>query len=938
MRSLLGLLLAAVALTVAGCGGGGSQPVSSKNSKFQVEEGPGKPAADAPATDAPPATPPGDAPSSQSPLNEGKPKKLTPPKVAGNPGDGPEALKLMQGLAALAQEQPQGTTEAEMRESVSKILLARTQLATRLLAVPASERTKLGAIEAFIEANLALQEIGDANAMQRVKEFATLASGLAEPGVAQRGRHMLHEIAIVNCIMAKGEGYDEVEKATDMLLKDGKTEGVFAQLQQGVVNFLQEGQMPQAEQTLARIVKEFGDSDNAQIKSELSSLRDLLAVMQSGYDQALLAAFQGEEGGREKLLAKAGELLAKEPRGPVVVSKIQQALSLLEYEDPTSAGKLADELKASFSGHADAKIAQAATDYAESAHKRIALIGKDFDMPVKPHDNAEFDWASYRGKVVLVDFWATWCVPCLQELPNIKAAYDAYHEKGFEVLGVNMDKDRELLARFLSRQPLPWPTLVTPDEGVESPFKSTFAKSIGIEGIPLVILIGKDGKVDSLHVRGERLEKRLAQLLDGEKPVEPTAPEKPAENATSGVEPVRPSLEKPAPPSGDDVPVNTLRTRPIKRTSAEEDVKAETKAEEQSARDSAGTCGAAPAEEQPTNAAENEKVNPYAAKADWSNERLTDYVLKMQEKPKSIRNRNGFSEAMCDACERVLQNKPTEIQSLIAIESKAAILQRWSSFGGPEVEQKTRAFVAEFGEDPRPRAKRAVEVLARELKLADAMQAPVDGIAETLTDFKSYYEGEKLDGRHLKMASNTVALINRLEDGDAREEHFKSFGELFAKSKDKELSRYGKKLAKSKSQSNWVGKEIELTGMDTTGAAFDMKALRGKVVVVDFWATWCGPCKKELPRVEAVYQQHKDRGLEVIGVSLDADADDLAAFLAEHPLPWKTLAGEGNQATAEKYGVRGIPTLMLIDKEGKIRGVAHSIEQLTDTLAKLLER
>ncbi len=60
----------------------------------------------------------------------------------------------------------------------------------------------------------------------------------------------------------------------------------------------------------------------------------------------------------------------------------------------------------------------------------------------------------------------------------------------------------------------------------------------------------------------------------------------------------------------------------------------------------------------------------------------------MQEKPKSIRNRNGFSEAMCEACERVLQNKPTEIQSLVAIESKAAILQRWASFGGPEVEKK----------------------------------------------------------------------------------------------------------------------------------------------------------------------------------------------------------------------------------------------------------
>ncbi len=205
MRSLLGLLLAAGRCNRRRM----RRRRLTADGDFEKLQVPGrgragKPAAEAPAAEAPPETPPGDAPSSKSPLTEAKPKKLTPPKVAGNPGDGARSDQVDAGLGRPFAGATPGQHRSEMRESVSKILLARTQLAMRLLAAQASERTKLGAIEAFIEANLALQEIGDANAMQRVKEFATLAAGLAEPGVASAGRHMLHEIAVVNCIMAKG--------------------------------------------------------------------------------------------------------------------------------------------------------------------------------------------------------------------------------------------------------------------------------------------------------------------------------------------------------------------------------------------------------------------------------------------------------------------------------------------------------------------------------------------------------------------------------------------------------------------------------------------------------------------------------------------------------------------------------------------------------------
>ncbi len=159
-------------------------------------------------------------------------------------------------------------------------------------------------------------------------------------------------------------------------------------------------------------MKEFADSDNAQIKSELSSLQEPAGRQAERLRPALLSAFQGEEGGREKLLEKAGELLAKEPRADRwSLARFSMALSLLEYEDPASAGKLADSLERVVQRSCGCEERSGGDGVRRFGSQADRAHRKEFDLPVKPHDNAEFDWASYRGKVVLVDFWATWCVP-----------------------------------------------------------------------------------------------------------------------------------------------------------------------------------------------------------------------------------------------------------------------------------------------------------------------------------------------------------------------------------------------------------------------------------------------------------------------------------------------------------------------------------------------
>jgi thiol-disulfide isomerase/thioredoxin len=212
-------------------------------------------------------------------------------------------------------------------------------------------------------------------------------------------------------------------------------------------------------------------------------------------------------------------------------------------------------------------------------------------------------------------------------------------------------------------------------------------------------------------------------------------------------------------------------------------------------------------------------------------------------------------------------------------------------------------------------------------------------IQELLGDVRDFCRQEKLEGKHLRLASHTVRLINELADDDQREKLFTEFGGLFAKSGDKTLARYGKKLAEPSGggDSELVGKPIELAGKTLGGEEFQWAKYRGKVVLVDFWATWCGPCIRELPNVRAVYEKHKAKGFDIVGVSIDQDLDALQAFNDQHKLPWVTLAGEETQDLAKRYGVRAIPTMMLVDKEGKVVGVAHRVEELAGKLEALLK-
>jgi len=134
-------------------------------------------------------------------------------------------------------------------------------------------------------------------------------------------------------------------------------------------------------------------------------------------------------------------------------------------------------------------------------------------------------------------------------------------------------------------------------------------------------------------------------------------------------------------------------------------------------------------------------------------------------------------------------------------------------------------------------------------------------------------------------------------------------------------------------------KPLVLAGPTKDGTAFTSADWKGKVILVDFWATWCGPCREELPRVTKMYGDYHGQGLEVLGVSCDNDLSSLNSFLQQHPaMAWPQLfdaSKPGWHALATQYGIEGIPTMFLIDKKGVLRSVTAR-ESMEELIPKLL--
>ena len=147
--------------------------------------------------------------------------------------------------------------------------------------------------------------------------------------------------------------------------------------------------------------------------------------------------------------------------------------------------------------------------------------------------------------------------------------------------------------------------------------------------------------------------------------------------------------------------------------------------------------------------------------------------------------------------------------------------------------------------------------------------------------------------------------------------------------KDFSDSRYAAAIAGTRRRTEAIGKPFELEFTEAiNGSPITMKDFKGKVVVIDFWATWCGPCVAEMPHMKEIYAQYHDRGVEFIGISLDQPKEDggldsLKKYVKEEKIPWpQYYQGNGWESKfSRSWGINSIPAMFVVAPDGTLYSV-----------------
>ena len=278
--------------------------------------------------------------------------------------------------------------------------------------------------------------------------------------------------------------------------KDVPAAEAFQYFQSYAASFAQEGDLDGLNALLAK------EQAKTPVDSERVKFLNYIIVSVS-LDKALAA-------NDDAAIAKiGGEIIAKANVDDDWMQSAPALLSGVARMNPKVGTRLLNDLCASFAASKDENRKQIAASLAGQL-RFLNLVGIEMKVEGLYLDGTEIDWKSYRGKVVLIDFWATWCGPCVGEIPNMTKMYEKYNAAGFEILGYSLDQDLDALHKFEEERKLPWKT-ASQKLSLDSKAKKyvDLSEYYGITGIPTMILVGKDGKVLSTNARGPELERLL---------------------------------------------------------------------------------------------------------------------------------------------------------------------------------------------------------------------------------------------------------------------------------------------------------------------------------------------------------------------------------------------------------------------------------------------
>ncbi|MCY2993599.1 MAG: TlpA disulfide reductase family protein [Planctomycetota bacterium] len=284
----------------------------------------------------------------------------------------------------------------------------------------------------------------------------------------------------------------------------------------------------------------------------------------------------------------------------------------------------------------------------------------------------------------------------------------------------------------------------------------------------------------------------------------------------------------------------------------------------------------------------------------------------------------GDANALAKFLDQLQMFRPSHTAEIVEYREKAPVALRAAA-------EK----ILELDKDQKSPANQQARGCLLQLRVMTIERASPDEQRQLLDEARAYLAGKESAREDVGLA---MLVANGLEQAGAEKlatEAFQVFGSLFAASQNPRLVSFGELCAGSARRLQLVGQPMELAGTKLDGTKFALSDLKGKVVLVDFWATWCGPCRDEVPHVKQAYQRYHPLGFEVVGISVDRERKTLEQFVAEEKVPWITLHEQdqnGENPATRRYGILGIPSMFLVGRDGKVL----STHARGDELARLL--
>ena len=317
-----------------------------------------------------------------------------------------------------------------------------------------------------------------------------------------------------------------------------------------------------------------------------------------------------------------------------------------------------------------------------------------------------------------------------------------------------------------------------------------------------------------------------------------------------------------------------------------------------------------------------EKYQPQVS----SKEELADFMKKSRR-------------ALVEAADKILSTMTSDSTRLAAIKSKRSALAILDHYGDRDILKMLKEFLDQIKDEKQPEVVRMVRPLRLEVRLADAWSDPFT-FAEVWSDLKKEWNANPADK---EITSLAITLANGIESHDpSRFQVLTDVAEILLKSKDPKNFDVAKKFEGIARRITLLGKPVEIRGTLVDGKPFDQATVQGKVVLLDFWATWCPPCMQEFPNVKQNYEKYRDKGFEVVGVSLDQSGEDLQKFLETEKVAWPILFAKEkkdqywNNPLAVYYGVNAIPCAILTNQKGEVISLQAHGEELSRRLEQLL--